>query len=168
MAPSKAQRKKNGDIYRYKVSNGIRVVKLLLKYHMPLHLQTALHRVLVSHPEQPTVYYICNAIDHMALHCPRKANQRKAAGNTERRKWTQGDRSEAVPYLISELLPHRGLLRTTLPCLISLTPWLLSISSVRLISYPSQFLISINIRPWMWGSPLLTSYSSPSRCLASE
>jgi len=72
------------------------MVKLLLKSHVPLYLQTAGRRVLLSNPGQPTAYYTCNATDHMVLHSPRKADQRMAAGNTERRKWTQGDRTDAV------------------------------------------------------------------------
>jgi hypothetical protein len=32
----------------------------------------------------------------MVLHCPRKADQRMAAGNTARRKRTQGDRKDEV------------------------------------------------------------------------
>jgi len=39
--------------YRYKVSNGIRIVGMSLKHHLPSHLTIAGNRVLVSYEVQP-------------------------------------------------------------------------------------------------------------------
>jgi len=41
-------------VYRYKVSNGIRIVEMSLKLHLPSHMIIAGHMVLVSHDGQPS------------------------------------------------------------------------------------------------------------------
>ena len=43
--------------YRYKVSNGIRIVEMNLKLHLPSHMIIAGHRVLVSYDGQPSTCY---------------------------------------------------------------------------------------------------------------
>jgi hypothetical protein len=42
--------------YRYSVSNGIRIVELQLKQHIPSHMLTAGQRVLITYEGQPITY----------------------------------------------------------------------------------------------------------------
>jgi hypothetical protein len=56
--------------HRYKVSNGIRLVNMNLKQHIPSHMQVADHRVLISYDGQPATCYGCNATGHQYMHCP--------------------------------------------------------------------------------------------------
>ena len=49
---------------RYKVSNGIRIVEMNLKLHLPSHMINAGHRVLVSYYGQPSTCYACNGLGH--------------------------------------------------------------------------------------------------------
>ena len=50
--------------YRYKVSNGIRIVEMNLKLHLPSHMVMAGNRVLVSYDGQPSTCYACNESGH--------------------------------------------------------------------------------------------------------
>jgi hypothetical protein len=56
--------------YRYKVSNGIRLVNMNVKQHIPSHMQVADHRVLISYDGQPATCYGYNATGHQYMHCP--------------------------------------------------------------------------------------------------
>ena len=56
--------------YRYKVSNGIRIVEMNLKLHVPSHMIMAGHRVLVSYDGQPSICYACNEAGHQYQECP--------------------------------------------------------------------------------------------------
>jgi hypothetical protein len=55
--------------YRYKVSNGIRLVNMNLKQHIPSHMQVADHRVLISYDGQPATCCGYNATGHQYMHC---------------------------------------------------------------------------------------------------
>jgi hypothetical protein len=56
--------------YRYKVSNGIRILEINLKLHLLSHMITAGHRVLVSYDGQPSTCYACNESGHQYQDCP--------------------------------------------------------------------------------------------------
>ena len=56
--------------YRYKLSNGIRLVNMNLKHHIPSHILIEEHRVLISYDGQPATCYGCNATGHQYMHCP--------------------------------------------------------------------------------------------------
>jgi len=58
--------------YRYKVSNGIRIVEMNLKLHLPSHMIMAGHRVLVSYEGQPSTCYACNESGHQYQNCPNR------------------------------------------------------------------------------------------------
>ena len=46
--------------YRYKESNGIRIVEMNLKLHLSSHMFMASHRILVSYDGQHSTCYACN------------------------------------------------------------------------------------------------------------
>jgi hypothetical protein len=58
--------------YRYKVSNGIRLVDMNLKQHLPSHMNIAGNRVLVSYEGQPATCYGCNDTGKQYQDCPRR------------------------------------------------------------------------------------------------
>ena len=62
--------------YRYRVSNGIRIVEMGLKHHLPSHMSIAGNRVLISYEEQPSTCYGCNETSHHYQDCP---SRRRAA-----------------------------------------------------------------------------------------
>jgi len=57
-------------IYRYKVSNGVRVVMMSLAKHIPSTITIAGHRVLVSYEGQPMTCYRCQEAGHFHQTCP--------------------------------------------------------------------------------------------------
>ena len=57
-------------IYRYKVSNGVRVAVMKLAKHIPSNITIAGHRVLVSYEGQPMAYDRCHKTDHFHQACP--------------------------------------------------------------------------------------------------
>jgi len=56
--------------YRYPVSNGIRIVELQLKQHIPSHMLIVGQRVLITYEGQPTTCYGCNEAGHQYGACP--------------------------------------------------------------------------------------------------
>ena len=58
--------------YRYPVSNGIRIVELQLKQHIPSHMQIVGQRVLITYEGQPTTCYGCNEAGHQYGACPHR------------------------------------------------------------------------------------------------
>jgi hypothetical protein len=64
--------------YRYKLSNGKRLVNMDLKRYIPSHVQVADHSVPISYDGQPATCYRCNATGHRYVHCPsrQRATQR--------------------------------------------------------------------------------------------
>lgn len=56
--------------YRYKVSNGIKIVGVNLKKHVPSHMFIAGHRVLTTYEGQPPTCYNCNEQGHHSVECP--------------------------------------------------------------------------------------------------
>jgi len=58
--------------YRYPVSNGIRIVQLQLKQHMPSHMLIVGQRLLITYEGQPTTSYVCNETGHQYGDCPHR------------------------------------------------------------------------------------------------
>jgi hypothetical protein len=62
--------------YRYKIYNGIPIVTINLKEHIPSHMKLANNRVLISYEGQPQTCYGCNTVGHRIQECPmRKKNK---------------------------------------------------------------------------------------------
>jgi hypothetical protein len=56
--------------YRYKIPNGIRLVTLNLRMHIPSYLNIANNRVLLSYEGQPITCYGCGTTGHLYQECP--------------------------------------------------------------------------------------------------
>ena len=59
--------------YRYKVSNGIRNVNIVMSRHIPPTLTVAGNKVLLSYDGQPFTCYNCGEEGHVASTCPRRS-----------------------------------------------------------------------------------------------
>ena len=66
-------------MYRYKVANGINVVTMKLRKHLPSHMSIAGHRVLVSYEGQPSTCHACGDTGHIHQACP---NRRREVNTT--------------------------------------------------------------------------------------
>ena len=58
--------------YRYKISNGIRLVKFNLKKHMPSRMVIAGNTVEVTYQGQPATCYACHETGHIFSSCPHR------------------------------------------------------------------------------------------------
>jgi len=76
--------------YRYKLYNGVKIVEMKLKQHIPSHLAIAGNNTTITYDGQPTTCYRCNEIGHLQSECPRKYRQVQPL-NT-RQQWTWADR----------------------------------------------------------------------------
>jgi hypothetical protein len=56
--------------YRYQVSNGIRIVEMSLRKHLPSHMNIANKRGLVSYEGHPSTCYGCRDTGHQYHECP--------------------------------------------------------------------------------------------------
>jgi hypothetical protein len=56
--------------YRYVVANGIRIVSMTLKQHIPSHITTGGHRALIEYEGQLTTCYGRNKTGHLYQQCP--------------------------------------------------------------------------------------------------
>ena len=57
--------------YRYKVFNGVRIVEMRLKKHLPSHLNISGNDALITYDGQPQTCYRCNEIVHQRQECPK-------------------------------------------------------------------------------------------------
>jgi hypothetical protein len=73
--------------YRYKVSNGIRLVNMNLKHHIPSHMKIAEHRVLISYDGQPATCYGCNATGHQYMQCPSRKRETQQTDTPYTNTW---------------------------------------------------------------------------------
>jgi len=58
--------------YRYIVSNGVRIVMMTLKKHIPSHIVIDGNRALTSYDGQPQTCYGCGDTEHMYHVCPKR------------------------------------------------------------------------------------------------
>jgi hypothetical protein len=58
--------------YRYKVYNGIRIVEIKLKKHIPSNLTISGNNAIVTYEGQPPTCYRCSETGHMQIDCPRR------------------------------------------------------------------------------------------------
>jgi hypothetical protein len=63
-------------IYRYPVSNGIKLVTMNLRGHIPSYISIGNTKVMMSYEGQPVTCYGCNSVGHQFIDCP----QRKYSG----------------------------------------------------------------------------------------
>ena len=88
--------------YRYKVYNGVRIVEIRLKQHLPSHLLIAGHDALVSYDGQPPTCFRCNGTGHQIQDCPRRRAAVQPTQDTHSATWadivaqTERDRQTTV------------------------------------------------------------------------
>jgi hypothetical protein len=58
-------------VYRYSVSNGIRIAITRLKKHIPSNMSIAGNKVLISYENQPPTCYGCKSVGHQNQECPK-------------------------------------------------------------------------------------------------
>ena len=73
--------------YRYPVANGIRVINMKLKMHIPSNMMMAGHRVLITYEGQPITCFGCGAVDHLYIACPNRRKQTDKDAATKNRTW---------------------------------------------------------------------------------
>ena len=73
--------------YRYKVANGIKVVMMKVRKHLPSHMAIAGHRVLVSYEGQPSTCYACGDTGHIHQACPNRRRAENTTGEPNARTW---------------------------------------------------------------------------------
>jgi hypothetical protein len=73
--------------YRYAVVNGVRIVHIALKRHIPSHLFIDAHRALIAYDGQPTTCYQCAEPGHLYQGCPKRRAGGRPGGQVERRAW---------------------------------------------------------------------------------
>ena len=74
---------------RYPVSNGIRIVELQLKQHIPSHMLIVGQRVLITYERQPTTCYGCNEIGHQYGDCPHRKTAAPPQQPSHTESWAQ-------------------------------------------------------------------------------
>jgi hypothetical protein len=75
--------------YRYPVLNGIKIITMILKKHIPSNVVIASNRVLISYDGQPITCYGCNATDHVYQMCPKRTESKKGNKNEQTSTWAQ-------------------------------------------------------------------------------
>jgi hypothetical protein len=94
-------------VYRYKLYNGIRMVEIKLKRHLPSHSAIAGSDALISYEGQPQTCCRCNETGHQQIDCPRK--KRLGPSSTERRTtW-----ADVVSNTTSETQPIMNMQQST-------------------------------------------------------
>jgi len=73
--------------YHYAVSNGIKIITMALKKHIPSHATITSHRVLISYERPPVTCYGCNATDHVYQICPKRLETAKGRRNEQTVTW---------------------------------------------------------------------------------
>jgi hypothetical protein len=74
-------------MYRYRVSNGVRLVNMSLKQHIPSHLQIVGIQVLITYDGQPQTCYGCNSADHQYQLCPNRRREVRSMIPHPRTTW---------------------------------------------------------------------------------
>jgi molybdenum cofactor biosynthesis enzyme MoaA len=75
--------------YRYLVSNGIRIVELNLKTHLPSHMLIAGHRVLISYDCQLLTCYYSNEQGYQYTECPYRRSPTPSNTSIRAASWSQ-------------------------------------------------------------------------------
>jgi len=75
--------------YRYPVANGIRIIEIIVRKHIPSRMEIAGHRMLISYQGQPTTCYGCNEIGHLYTACPHRRRARPEARQTTTTSWAE-------------------------------------------------------------------------------
>ena len=77
-------------VYRCKFSNGVRIVTVGLKKHIPSNLSIAGHSVMVSYEGQPSNFYGCNESGYHLRECPRRKTTVNSSAIRNSVTWANG------------------------------------------------------------------------------
>jgi hypothetical protein len=75
--------------YRYPAANGIKLISIALKKHIPSYTIIASNRVLISYEGQPLTCYNCNTTDHVFQSCPKRLEKARGRKNEQAATWSQ-------------------------------------------------------------------------------
>ena len=89
--------------YRYKISNGVKIVELNLKKHVPSHMIIADHRVLTTYEGQPPTCYNCNKQGNHSVECPYRKSSTPSYTSNRAESW-----GHAVKHGILRQLQEEG------------------------------------------------------------
>jgi hypothetical protein len=92
-------------VYIYPVANGIRIVDIQLKQHIPTHMLIVGQRVLILYDGQPTTCYGCNATGHQYNECPTGKMVAPPAQITNSAAWAQVVAQGPIPTQ-DDVLPN--------------------------------------------------------------
>jgi hypothetical protein len=73
--------------YRYKIANGVRLVQIKLKHHIPSRLVISGHTVDVSYTGQPQTCFSCHQTGHIFQQCPHRRSGSPKEGDTPTSTW---------------------------------------------------------------------------------
>jgi hypothetical protein len=74
--------------YRYEVSNGIRIVEMAIRKHLPSTMHIANNRILVPYEGQPATCYGCGGLGHQYQGCPQRRQAMQRHDVTTPTTWT--------------------------------------------------------------------------------
>lgn len=75
--------------YRYKIYNGIRLVHMNLKSHIPSYLTIAGQKVLITYEGQPPTCYACSLPGHAYQECPTRRTRQEQKQTPATGRWSQ-------------------------------------------------------------------------------
>jgi hypothetical protein len=75
--------------YRYPVDNGIRIVVMTLRRHVPSNIVMAGHRILVYYETQPTTFYGCDETGRVYQDCPRRRRGKEVEETDRTPTWAE-------------------------------------------------------------------------------
>jgi hypothetical protein len=76
-----------GKNYRYKVSNGVRLVRTKLRHHLPSRIVISGHTVDNSYEGQPQTYFGCQETGHIYQNCPHRRRGSPQEGKANTSTW---------------------------------------------------------------------------------
>ena len=73
--------------YRYKVYNGVKIVEIHRKQHIPSHLSIAGSDTIITYDAHPPTCFKCNDTGHQEIDCPRRKRLTLPANDRRSVSW---------------------------------------------------------------------------------
>ena len=83
------QPEKWSNIYRYHVSNGVRVARMSLEKHIPSTVSIAGYRAIITYEGQPITCYSCNEQGHIKTECPHRRREKPEIRQSTKPTWAE-------------------------------------------------------------------------------
>jgi hypothetical protein len=94
--------------YRYKIANGIRLVQIKLKHHLPSRLVIAGHTVDVTYTGQPQTCFSCHQTGHIFQQCPHRRRGSPKEGGRPTPTWANIAAKKSLTHCLILLYPARN------------------------------------------------------------